>query len=178
MKKKLLAAGYGVLVVGAIFVMSNMDGGNETEKVQAQQQASGTVRFEEVPDTKKELHPTEADSKKHEALEEAFTEIEKAFENTTSNVDKGYEIYKKAEAVRNAISANYETLMNSKYKDDIEKLMKLRAGIGHKQYVRTASIDSDGDAIEKTQYADQWKPTSDFTKQAYEDMKETIQELT
>lgn len=60
---------------------------------------------------------------------------------------------------------------------DFQNLIVLAGIISHEQFVRTAQIDPNGEAMKKTEYAKQWKPTNNRMKLSYEYMKQLLNDI-
>lgn len=93
-----------------------------------------------------------------------------------ANNDKGFEYYLKAQEV---IRKFPKQLI--KESNEIERehsnLFLLSSYISHNQFVRTAHINPNGEAKESTEFADQWKPTDENTLQAFEYMKQILNDI-
>ncbi|NRD78525.1 M48 family metalloprotease [Bacillus sp. BRMEA1] len=93
---------------------------------------------------------------------------------TPIGYDKGYDYYLKSK-LRGL--GSYIRVEGVDLKKDFENLFELSGIIAHEQFVRTASIDPNGDAMEKTEYANQWKPTSKRMQISFEYMKELLNDI-
>lgn len=93
-----------------------------------------------------------------------------------ANNDKGFEYYLKSlvvdrESPIDVIKGNKEL------KEDYTTLFLLTSYISNKQAARTVHLDPNGEAIESTDFVDQWAPTDENTRIAYEYMKQIINDL-
>ncbi|WP_053415526.1 hypothetical protein [Viridibacillus arvi] len=93
-----------------------------------------------------------------------------------ANSDEGFEYYLKAQEV---IREFPKQLI--KESNEIEKehsnLFLLSSYISHIQFVRSAHIGPNGKAKESTELADQWKPTDEYMRQAFEYMKQIVNDI-
>ncbi|PIC66196.1 hypothetical protein CSV71_05540 [Sporosarcina sp. P21c] len=93
-----------------------------------------------------------------------------------ANNDEGFEYYLKAQKVME-LYPNTEVLSGTEFGIEYENLFLLSSYIGHVQFVRTAHLDSYGQAKEDTSLSDQWKPTEDDMRQAFEYMRQLVNDL-
>lgn len=93
-----------------------------------------------------------------------------------ANNDEGFEYYLKAQEV---IRKFPKQLI--KEGNEIEKehsnLFLLSSYISHIQFVRSAHIGYNGEAKESTELADKWKPTDENMRQAFEYMKQIVNDI-
>lgn len=95
---------------------------------------------------------------------------------TEAGFDEGYDYYLKAEALSRTLGS-YIRVEGVDLEKDLENLRVLAGLIAHEQFVRTAHIDPNGEAKEKTEYAKQWKPTNNRMKLSFEYMKQLLNDL-
>lgn len=93
-----------------------------------------------------------------------------------ANNDEGFEYYLKSlvvdrESPIDVIKGNKEL------KEDYTTLFLLTSYISNKQAARTVHLDPNGEAIESTDLVDQWAPTDENTRIAFEYMKQIINDL-
>ncbi|MDM5314946.1 hypothetical protein QUF49_03005 [Fictibacillus sp. b24] len=93
-----------------------------------------------------------------------------------AGVDEGYDIYLKSEMLRNMLG-KYIRVEGEDLEKDFQNLGTLTALIGHDQFVRTAHLDSNGNAKEKTEYMNEWKPANEETLKAFEYMKQLLHDI-
>ena len=93
-----------------------------------------------------------------------------------ANNDEGFEYYLKSQVVNN--ESPYHLIKGSKeLEKDYINLFLLTSYISNKQAARTVHLDPNGDAIESTDLVDQWAPTDENTRIAFEYMKQIINDL-
>lgn len=92
-----------------------------------------------------------------------------------SEVDDGYNMYLKSQAIADVVT-KYRVEGTALHRD-FTNLWRLSVRISHDQFVRTSDIDPTGKAKDKVEFADQWKPSSERAKQAYEYMKQILHDL-
>lgn len=90
--------------------------------------------------------------------------------------DEGFEYYKKAQEVIWAFPTHL-IVGDKEIEKEHSNLFLLSSYIGHKQFVRTAHLDPDGQAKEDMSLSDQWKPTDGDMRQAFEYMKQLVNDL-
>ncbi|WP_274853384.1 hypothetical protein [Bacillus methanolicus] len=90
--------------------------------------------------------------------------------------DEGYDYYLKAQSVSNEVGS-YIRVEGVDLEKDFENLRQLSSIISHEQFVRTAHIDPNGNAKEKTEYAKEWKPVNERMKRTFEYMKELLNDI-
>lgn len=92
------------------------------------------------------------------------------------NNDEGFEYYLKAQVVIREFPKHL-----IKESNEIEKehsnLFLLSSYISHNQFVRTVHIEPNGEAKESAEFVDQWKPTDDNMSQAFEYMKQIVNDI-
>lgn len=93
-----------------------------------------------------------------------------------ANNDEGFEYYLKSlvvdrESPIDVIKGNKEL------KEDYTTLFLLTSYISNKQAARTVHLDPNGEAIESTDLVDQWAPTDENTRIAFDYMKQIINDL-
>ena len=93
-----------------------------------------------------------------------------------ANNDEGFEYYLKSlvvdrESPIDVIKGNKEL------KEDYTTLFLLTSYISNKQAARTVHLDPNGEAIESTELVDQWAPTDENTRIAFDYMKQIINDL-
>ncbi len=93
-----------------------------------------------------------------------------------AGMDEGYDIYLKAEMLRDMLGPHIR-VEGEDLNKDFQNIQTLISYIGHHQYVRTAHIDSYGNAKEKTEYMDEWKPADDTLFQAFENIKHLLHDI-
>lgn len=92
-----------------------------------------------------------------------------------ANNDKGFEYYLKAQEV---IREFPNQLIGIDAIDkDYSNLFLLSSYISHIQFVRTAHLGPNGEAKESTELADQWEPTNEKMHQAFEYMKQIVNDI-
>ena len=95
-----------------------------------------------------------------------------------ANNDEGFEYYLKAEKVMNLYPNRTPILLgDAKLEIEFSNLNMLSSHMLHGQFVRTAHLNSYGQAKEDTSLSDQWKPTDDEMRQAFEYMKQLVNDL-
>lgn len=92
-----------------------------------------------------------------------------------TEVDKGYNMYVKSQEVRHVVG-KYR-VEGIALQSDFTNLLRLSAKISHGQFVRTSHLDPNGQAMDKTEFADQWKLPSEDMEQSYEYMKQILRDL-
>lgn len=90
--------------------------------------------------------------------------------------DEGYDYYLKSQALSMTLGS-YIRVEGDDLEKDFENLWVLASAIGHEQFVRTAHIGPNGEAIEKTEYYKQWKPTNKRMKLSFEYMKQLLNDI-
>ncbi len=90
--------------------------------------------------------------------------------------DKGYDYYLKAQSISNELGI-YNWGENEDIEKDFENLWLLANIISHEQFVRTAHIDPNGNAKDKTEHAEEWKPVNNRMKQSFEYMKQLLNDI-
>ncbi|PFW58468.1 hypothetical protein COL13_06315 [Bacillus cereus] len=93
-----------------------------------------------------------------------------------ANFDEGYDYYLKAKSVSD-VMGRYIQVKGVDIEKDFMNLRLLAASIDHEQFVRTASIDPEGKAKEKTEFVEQWKPTSKSMRKTYEYMTKLLNDI-
>ncbi|MFG6497025.1 hypothetical protein P8610_16815 [Fictibacillus sp. UD] len=93
-----------------------------------------------------------------------------------AGLDEGYDIYLKSQMLRDMLGP-YIRVEGEDLEKDFQNLQTLISLIGHHQYVRTARIDSYGNAKEKIEYMKEWEPTSEETLKAFEYMKQLLHDI-
>lgn len=93
-----------------------------------------------------------------------------------AGMDEGYDIYLKAEMIRDMLGP-YIRVEGEDLEKDFQNLQTLISFIGHHQYVRTAHIDSYGNAKEKTEYLKEWKPADESIFQAFDNIKHLLHDI-
>ncbi|MGN7476446.1 hypothetical protein ACTHOQ_01220 [Solibacillus silvestris] len=93
-----------------------------------------------------------------------------------ANNDEGFEYYLKAQEV---IREFPEQLMleSDKIEKEHSNLFLLSSYISHNQFVRTAHLGPNGEAKESTELADQWNPTDKNMRQAFEYIKQIVNDI-
>ena len=89
-----------------------------------------------------------------------------------ANNDKGFEYYLKAQEVIREFPNQLIEIDK-----DHSNLFLLSSYISHIQFVRTAHLGPNGEAKESTELADQWKPTNEEMHQAFEYMKQIVNDI-
>ena len=87
--------------------------------------------------------------------------------------DEGFEYYLKAQLVRRDFPF-YLSDGDSEVEKTLSEISLLTTLIGHNQFVRTAHLGSEGQAMESTELVDQWKPTTEEMREAIEDLKDIL----
>lgn len=90
--------------------------------------------------------------------------------------DEGYDYYLKATSVSNAMG-RYIRVEGEDLKKDFRNLSVLASLIDHLQFVRTADIDPNGKAKDRTEYVKQWKPVDEDMRRAYEYMTKLLNDI-
>ncbi len=93
-----------------------------------------------------------------------------------ANNDEGFEYYLKAQEVIWAFPIPL-IVEDKEIEKEHSNLFLLSSYIEHNQFVRTAHLDPNGQAKEDTSLSDQWKPTDDDMRQAFEYMKQIVYDL-
>ncbi|MEO4052064.1 hypothetical protein [Solibacillus sp. CAU 1738] len=93
-----------------------------------------------------------------------------------ANNDEGFEYYLKAEKVMGEFPYELINASNEMEKDH-SNLFLLTSYISHKQFARTVHLGPNGEAKESTELVDQWAPTDEFTRQAFEYMKQIVNDI-
>ncbi|PGO95376.1 hypothetical protein CN996_28800 [Bacillus cereus] len=93
-----------------------------------------------------------------------------------ANFDEGYDYYLKAKSVSD-VMGRYIQVKGVDLEKDFTNLRLLAASIEHEQFVRTANIDPEGKAKEKTEFVGQWKPTSKSMRKTYEYMTKLLNDI-
>ncbi|MEK5068658.1 hypothetical protein [Sporosarcina sp. FSL K6-1508] len=93
-----------------------------------------------------------------------------------ANNDEGFEYYLKAQEVIWAFPTHL-IVEDKEIEKEHSNLFLLSSYIGHNQFVRTAHLDPNGQAKEDTSLSDQWKPTDDDMRQAFEYMKQIVYDI-
>ncbi|MFJ7932932.1 hypothetical protein [Sporosarcina sp. NPDC096371] len=93
-----------------------------------------------------------------------------------ANHDEGFEYYLKAQQVIWTFPTHL-IVEDKEIEKEHSNLFLLSSYIGHNQFVRTAHLDPNGQAKEDTTFSDQWKPTDDDTRQAFEYMKQIVNDI-
>ncbi|WP_428909510.1 hypothetical protein [Niallia sp. Krafla_26] len=89
--------------------------------------------------------------------------------------DEGFNMYLNA---RDFAQEKLANIPEGHYNDkDIQNLFMLYALIEHIQFSRTAHLGENGEAIEAAELADQWEPTPDKMRQAYDYMLQILNDL-
>lgn len=89
--------------------------------------------------------------------------------------DEGFEYYLKAqEVIREFPNQLIEIDAIDK---DHSNLFLLSSYISHLQFLRTAHLGPNGEAKESTELADQWEPTNEKMYQAFEYMKQIVNDI-
>ena len=92
-----------------------------------------------------------------------------------ANNDEGFEYYLKAqEVIREFPNQLIEIDAIDK---DHSNLFLLSSYISHLQFLRTAHLGPNGEAKESTELADQWEPTNEKMYQAFEYMKQIVNDI-
>lgn len=90
--------------------------------------------------------------------------------------DEAFNMYLHAKAISSDLQfLNKENIISENA--DMQNLFLLTSMVQHFQYVRTSSIDPNGGAAEKTQYADQWEQPSKAMIQADKYIQEILHDL-
>ena len=92
-----------------------------------------------------------------------------------SGFDEGFNMYLNSKAAFNVLGENLSKEFHES--KDFASLFRLWSYIGHLQFVRTAHLGHNGEAIEATYLAEQWKPVPDEMRQAYTYMKHILHDL-
>ncbi len=90
--------------------------------------------------------------------------------------DEGFEYYLKAQQVIWTFPTHL-IVEDKEIEKEHSNLFLLSSYIGHNQFVRTAHLDPNGQAKEDTTLSDQWKPTDENMRQAFEYMKQIVNDI-
>lgn len=90
--------------------------------------------------------------------------------------DEGFEYYLKSLVV-NDESPIHLIKGNKELEKDYINLFLLTSYISNKQVARTVHLDPNGEAMESTDLVNQWAPTDENTRIAFEYMKQIINDL-
>ncbi|EOP60362.1 hypothetical protein [Bacillus pseudomycoides] len=93
-----------------------------------------------------------------------------------ANFDEGYDYYLKAKSVLD-VMGRYIRVKGTDLEKDFKNLRGLAGEIYHEQFNRTAHIDPEGKAMEKTEFVGQWKPTSKSMRKTYEYMTRLLNDM-
>ncbi len=93
-----------------------------------------------------------------------------------ANNDEGFKYYLKAQKVMD-LYPNTEDLSGTEFGIEFDNLSMLSSWILHEQFVRTAHLDSYGQAKENTSLSDKWKPVDDNMRQSFEYWKQLANDL-
>ncbi|MCK1998643.1 hypothetical protein MPH47_15670 [Psychrobacillus psychrodurans] len=93
-----------------------------------------------------------------------------------ANNDEGFEYYLKAQEVVGEFPYQLIKASNEMEKEQ-SNLFLLTSYISHKQFARTVHLGSNGEAKESTELVDQWAPTDEYMRQAYEYMKQIVNDI-
>jgi hypothetical protein len=172
-----------ILVISSFVVLGTIAASvafGDSDKVNAKEEPAKVEKTVEVTETPtKELKgaiPVSDTSAPPHAYDWVADTLEEMTNPTsTSGIDEGYDIYLKAEEILDVLRKyRAEGIALEK---DFQNIWVLTTVINHEQFVRTAHIGPNGEAMEKAEYADQWKPTSERTKKAYDYMKQLFNDL-
>ncbi|WEA43821.1 hypothetical protein [Priestia aryabhattai] len=147
------------------------------------QQDKGAIRSKVVGDYISENHevPTDEQLEDMKVTPNQFVKnsLETYSKNSTQSVgvnDKAYNMYLHAKEISSDIQLlNEENTIGQNA--DMKNLFVLTTMVQHFQFVRTSHIDPNGNAVEKTQYADQWEQPSEPMIQADKYIKEILHDL-
>ncbi|MEK5216004.1 MULTISPECIES: hypothetical protein [Psychrobacillus] len=90
--------------------------------------------------------------------------------------DEGFEYYLKAQEVYGEFPYQLIEASNELEKEH-SNLFLLTSYILHKQFTRTVHLGPNGEAKESTELVDQWAPTDEYTRQAFEYMKQIVNDI-
>ncbi|MGE7954882.1 hypothetical protein [Lysinibacillus xylanilyticus] len=93
-----------------------------------------------------------------------------------ANNDEGFEYYLKAQEVFDEFPYQLVKASHEVEKDHLN-LFLLTSYIEHKQFARTVHLGPNGEAKESTELVDQWAPTDEEMRQAYEYMKQIVNDI-
>ncbi|MGA3603214.1 hypothetical protein [Lysinibacillus agricola] len=93
-----------------------------------------------------------------------------------ANNDEGFEYYLKAGKVIGEFPYELIKASNEMEKDH-SNLFLLTSYIEHKQFARTVHLGPNGEAKESTELVDQWAPTDEDTRQAFEYIKQIMNDI-
>lgn len=93
-----------------------------------------------------------------------------------SGNDEGFEYYLKSLVV-NTDSPIHLIRANKELEEDYINLFLLTSYISNKQFARTVHLGPNGEAVESTDFVDQWAPTDENTHKAFEYMKQIMNDL-
>ena len=178
MKSKLLIGSIVlVLAIAFVGVREYVRGTNATAK----EDVPKSEKVVEVPNESAEPQPihTEQDKEVGEWAAEASEILSEPLDDPRlkeANSDEGFEYYLKSQKAIVEFPMPYVEEGNA-FEKDLETLFGLSSYIGHIQFVRTAHLDPNGQAKETTELSDQWKPTDEDMRQAFEYMKQIINDL-
>lgn len=158
----------GIIVIVGANQIGNKDKGGEVKAAIEDVQAVEQEKEPEVNDVEEVNWITATNEMLSEPLDDPSLK--------ETNNDKGYEIYLKSIKVKEAFHENFEELPKEN-EIHIQQIMGQAAMITHLQFVRTAHLGHEGQAIEDTTRFDQWEPTHDDTFEAFEEMKKVVEDM-
>lgn len=92
-----------------------------------------------------------------------------------SGFDEGFNMYLNAKALNDLID---ESIPQEVYASkDFKNLLTLQGFVEHMQFVRTAGLGHNGEAIEAAHLAEQWEPVPEEMREAYEYMNQLLHDL-
>ncbi|SFL62007.1 hypothetical protein SAMN04487943_102486 [Gracilibacillus orientalis] len=186
-KKKITGILAVVLAASAIGFIPFLSQGNGNDEVEAEAKVTKEVpRVENVEkEEKTQLSKITKESLKTGEFAEFIAEQSESFSEQSNDprlqetdYDEGFNYYLKTQEFQESMMKYDFDLRDSEdLKTDFENLGKMRAIIGHLQFVRTSHLGREGQAIEDTARYDQWEEADEEMKKAYEYSEQIIHDL-
>ncbi|QGH33481.1 hypothetical protein GI584_05355 [Gracilibacillus salitolerans] len=191
-KKKItgiLAVVLAASAIGFVPVLSQGNGNDEVEAEAKETKEAPKVENVEKEEKSESIKITKV-SLKNEELAKFFAEQSDSFLEQSAdprlketNYDEGFNYYLRAEEYTEDLREfikKYDLELQEESEvliDDFENLGKMRAVIGHLQFVRTSHLGRQGQAKEDIERFDKWEETDGDMKKAYEYMEQIIHDL-
>lgn len=180
MKKKLFALGAGIAVFGAIIVTAPKI--EDIASAETKPKADSEHQSKVIPVVDREAQIAEAQSE-HVAgtpdnivpsttpVEQAVIEVKNAFKTKNSSS------YEKSEAVAQAIFENFESFADTKYEDNMNEILEIRASIGNINFAKTQQEKEGSSRLLWANAGDTPKPASELIDENIQSMEKIINKL-
>lgn len=200
--KKILGAGaaviVGVVILGGLFLANNSDKSEDLAETEEHKAVKEDVEVV-VEESNEVIDPVAEANELYvgdigEWIKEAIAILDGDLDDPRieqSGNDEGFEIYLKSRAIQESLY-NHEIFLSKKVLDeimeekpriyptfdsDLGNLQLMQTAIGHFQFVRTAHLGSEGQAIEAVEFAEQWEEPPKEMLIAFDYMRQLLHDL-